>query len=285
LLKKSYQPALNETISRFMEILSAESELVNKLAESWVRANADKTLGKRPVASLDPLSSGVAANFSRRPFADLPVALQRRCVQIQLVWKGIAAGYELVEHLRLHPGVPIEVSAQRMNPAAVLPETGGDQAKSSGFRVEREAGGLVHESHSKSLVFSDECRQLDLGTGNGRLAWDGVEFAWQIFANKGLSKLKKTPGRELFDADLVGSTVILRHWLPGDRFQPIGMERAIKLQDLFVNQKVPQERRRRLTVGSTAAGDLFWVEGLRISERFKLTRATIRSLHWAWQRL
>jgi tRNA(Ile)-lysidine synthase len=89
---------------------------------------------------------------------------------------------------------------------------------------------------------------------------------------------------ESFDADLVGDVITLRHWRPGDRFQPIGMAASVKLQDWFINQKIPAERRRELVVAASAEGAVFWVEGLRISERFKLTEATRRRLIWRWQR-
>ena len=59
---------------------------------------------------------------------------------------------------------------------------------------------------------------------------------------------------------------------------------AVKLQDLFTNLKVPAGRRRELMVATTAAGELFWVEEVRIAERFKLSKGTIRRLHWRWKR-
>jgi tRNA(Ile)-lysidine synthase len=82
----------------------------------------------------------------------------------------------------------------------------------------------------------------------------------------------------------VGSKVILRHWRKGDRFQPIGMSGAVKLQDLFVNQKVARALRHQLVVAESEKGDIFWVEGLRISERFQLTKSTKRRLQWQWRR-
>ena len=91
------------------------------------------------------------------------------------------------------------------------------------------------------------------------------------------------PGREFFDAGKVGATIALRHWQPGDRFQPIGMAKRVKLQDLFTNQKVPVAERRRRAVAAAANGEIFWVEGLRISERFKLDKKTVRRLNWHWQ--
>jgi tRNA(Ile)-lysidine synthase len=60
------------------------------------------------------------------------------------------------------------------------------------------------------------------------------------------------------------------------------MASLVKLQDLFVNAKIPAVQRRELVLATTARGEIFWVEGLRISERFKLTPATRRKLRWSW---
>jgi hypothetical protein len=58
----------------------------------------------------------------------------------------------------------------------------------------------------------------------------------------------------------------------------LGRKRTSKLQDLFVNRKVPATVRRQLAVGETAAGQVFWVEGLPPGETFKVTAATRRIL-------
>jgi tRNA(Ile)-lysidine synthase len=58
----------------------------------------------------------------------------------------------------------------------------------------------------------------------------------------------------------------------------------VKIQDLFTNARVPAEERRRRLVAASASGDIFWVEGLRIGERFKVTPATRRCLVWRVQR-
>jgi len=92
------------------------------------------------------------------------------------------------------------------------------------------------------------------------------------------------PGCEFFDANRVGAVVRLRYWRAGDRFQPSGCASPAKLQDLFTNLKVPRAQRHRLVIGETAAGEIFWVEGLRIAERFKLDNQTIRCLKWTWKR-
>ena len=125
---------------------------------------------------------------------------------------------------------------------------------------------------------------MDLEGRAGEVEFDGARIWWRIRPRDVVQRPKPVVGREYFDADKVGSTVCLRHWRPGDRFQPIGMPGPVKLQDLFTNQKVPRGRRRQLIMAANAKGEVFWVEGMRISERFKLTKETIRCLHWRWKR-
>ena len=90
--------------------------------------------------------------------------------------------------------------------------------------------------------------------------------------------------KEWFDADRVGDQVRLRYWRPGDRFQPIGMKSSQKLQDIFTNLKVPRHERFRRVVATTADGVVWWVEGLRIGELFKLRPTTRHCLRWSWRR-
>ena len=107
----------------------------------------------------------------------------------------------------------------------------------------------------------------------------------------GILKNKKTTvnsgrrtGREFFDADKVGGQITLRHWRAGDRFQPIGLKSAVKLQDLFTNQKIPRARAGiDLVVAEAANGKIFWVQDLRMAEPFKLTPETKRRLVWRWR--
>jgi hypothetical protein len=61
------------------------------------------------------------------------------------------------------------------------------------------------------------------------------------------------------------------------------MKSAVKLQDWFTNQKIPAARRRELLLATTGKGEIFWVEGLRIGEAFKLTRRTRKVLQWRWR--
>ena len=81
---------------------------------------------------------------------------------------------------------------------------------------------------------------------------------------------------ERFDADALGDGLFVRTWENGDRFQPLGMNEAKKLQDFFVDEKVPRRRRGRVPLVCAADGRIAWVVGHRIADLFKVTERTRR---------
>jgi len=196
-------------------------------------------------------------------FDKLLVAIQRRVLQLQLTNLGVWADFELVERLRRTTDVLVGVS-----PA---------------FSVIRDAAGTVSLRTQAPVGFKVNELTVNLTGRAGEEDFNGVQFHWNFENAKTVIRLSRTTGREFFDADKVGARIILRHWQAGDRFQPIGLKSPVKLQDLFTNQKIPRARRHNLVVAEAANGQIFWVQNLRMSEPFKLTPGTKRSLVWRWR--
>ena len=90
-------------------------------------------------------------------------------------------------------------------------------------------------------------------------------------------RIDPDPNVEFFDYDKVAENIVVRTWKESDRFVPLGMKKSIKLSDFFVNQKVPVFRKEEYPL-FVSNGEIFWVGGLRISERFKVTKRTKRVL-------
>jgi tRNA(Ile)-lysidine synthase len=198
----------------------------------------------------------------KRSFRRLAEAVQRRVLQQQLIKLKVPLDFARIEHLRIRPDQPVAVSPGRW----LVRGTDGRVL----WRKLAEAS-----FHSASLKLNlRRRRQAHFGA---------VKFSWEIADEPGM-KLKRRANSEQFDADKIGAEVRLRHWQPGDRFRPIGAASASKLQDIFTNLKVPPLERRRRIVGVTSRGRLFWVEGLRMAEDFKLDAATVRRLKWRWKR-
>ena len=68
-----------------------------------------------------------------------------------------------------------------------------------------------------------------------------------------------------FDANAVRSGLWVRTRVPGDRFQPLGMDAEKKLQDFYVDEKVPRPWRDRIPLVVTERG-IAWVVGYRVAE-------------------
>jgi tRNA(Ile)-lysidine synthase len=62
----------------------------------------------------------------------------------------------------------------------------------------------------------------------------------------------------------------IRNRRPGDRFQPLGLPFPKKLKDFLIDRKIPAEIRDRLPL-LIWNGEIVWIAGVEISERFKVT--------------
>ncbi len=84
---------------------------------------------------------------------------------------------------------------------------------------------------------------------------------WEIAAKVGGG------GDAVLDAGALGPLALVRAWRDGDRMRPAGLGGTKTLQDLFTDRKVPRDLRRQLPVVE-AAGEIAWVAGLAVGERF-----------------
>lgn len=82
-----------------------------------------------------------------------------------------------------------------------------------------------------------------------------------------------SPDQAYIDWAQVQLPLEVRGWRPGDRFRPLGLQGHKKLQDLFVDAKVPREERAKIPVVSDQRG-ILWVPGFRIDERGRVGRGT-----------
>lgn len=249
LLRRQFNPAVDKSVSRLMEIVGAEAEVVTALAEEWLA---------------DGVTRPTSASESGGCFKECQVAVQRRIIQLQLQDLGVMADFELIESLRVEPEKSISIGRE--------------------VWVQSDDSGLVKKVSPPVHGFKAGIRKLTLGIKAGTTKFSGAHISWQMTTDGTHEIGRGVPRAETFDADKVGGKIVLRHWQAGDRFQPIGMKSAVKLQDWFTNQKIPAARRRELIVATTERGEVFWVEGLRIGERFKLGKLTRRRLVWRWIR-
>jgi tRNA(Ile)-lysidine synthase len=182
---------------------------------------------------------------------------------LQLFELGVEPDFQHVEELRASTGRAI--------------------AMASGIHLTRDPSGSVRRLPARAVEFvHDQCR-IELSGTRGMAQFAGLRINWRLLRRTTQPPRTPRDQREYFDADKVGTGLLLRHWRAGDRFQPIGLPSATKLQDWFTNRKIPAAERRRLVLGETEQGAIFWVQGERIGESCKITHNTSRILEFRWR--
>jgi tRNA(Ile)-lysidine synthase len=266
-LERDYNPAIKTLLHQTAEMLAAEDE--------WLEAEAARRTEDK---GQKPETRGREALAVERLLRE-HVAVQRRVIYRWLLTNnaGAAVDFETVEALR-------RMAASGQPESMVL--TGGVRVARKGERLALEQ---IHAGNS-CLATGHHAPTTQLAVpGRTEVAAFGVIVEVEMVTGDGILKPKavskprpKTQDaasfQEWLDADAVGGALALRNWRPGDRFQPIGMRSAKKLQDIFVDAKTPLEQRRRVPLLVAASGEICWLVGYRIGENFKITRAASRAL-------
>ncbi len=77
------------------------------------------------------------------------------------------------------------------------------------------------------------------------------------------------PELATLDAAALASEVEVRTWIDGDRMQPLGMGGTKTLGDLLAERGIPRSQRRTIPV-VTSGGEVAWIPGVAVGERFRL---------------
>ncbi|MEJ5186369.1 MAG: tRNA lysidine(34) synthetase TilS [Candidatus Geothermincolales bacterium] len=243
LLERRYNPAVKEVLCREADTLYHMVELVEERAEE---------LEQRAVTRLDD-----EVVIDRNALLEAPVLLQRQVIARSLRRAGGEADYHLVEELRRrflegeeNPWLDIGpgLVARRVYDRIVLGP--------------RPAPGELEEV------------KID-GEGIFQLPGWTLRVTLEPWEGGDPRKAVTSPLEALLDAERLRFPLRVRGVRPGDRFHPLGAPGTRKLQDFLVDLKVPLERRKDVAV-LESDGEIAWVMGMRIDDRFKVTPDTRR---------
>jgi tRNA(Ile)-lysidine synthase len=135
------------------------------------------------------------------------------------------------------------------------------------------------KKYSTLLITSEPPRRLEtytLESGSTSVLREADEV---IEASITEEPCEKGDGRRraVFDADRVSFPLTVRARKDGDYFYPAGFGKRKKLQDFFVDEKVPRDERDIVPV-VLSGDDILWVAGMRGDERFGPAEGTKRLL-------
>src|SRR5205823_2473931 len=122
---------LDKTVLRVMEIAGAETDFVAQTATKWL-------------------------GHPDGGFEELPLAVQRRCLHLQLVRHSFVPNFDLIEELRLNANRLISIHTAPSNLNRNLnrkPQTESKSARGKNVLVSRDSAGLVHFRPAESSAF------------------------------------------------------------------------------------------------------------------------------------
>jgi tRNA(Ile)-lysidine synthase len=188
---------------------------------------------------------------------DAPLALQRRVLRLWL-WKeenALDSGFDVVERL------------------GAMEEGGKEQLADNVYALVQK--GLLKIIRPSS--FQSPPKKVNV---RGKTCWGDV-----ILSCKGLKGIEcVAQGIGLYPAvctinpeALNGQPLVVRGRKPGDRMVPYGMKGTKKVQDIFVDQKVPEHTRDGIPL-LVCGEEIVWIPGYRIANRFAVRSTTTASL-------
>lgn len=249
---REYHPRIAQRLHQVADMLRTDNDVLEQRTEALARQVLSREVGNAMLS------------IKRAPFSAAPLAMQHRLLRYaidRLPFSGDRASFRDVATL-----LRFVVSGVSVGRRLTL------------------AGQLMAEQHN-DVILLWQARALPSTSLTvilpvpGTLSLHGLA---STLTARTVARGEDGQGRSgsrvaLLDFDAATSPLSLRFPRPGDRFRPLGATGSQKLQDFFVNKRVPRAIRPYVPL-VLAGPEILWVVGYRIAEPFKVRPETRRVL-------
>lgn len=262
-LESKLNPRLRQALLRLGDISEDENEWLEELS-SRILAECSASAPGEP-RSREIICEKI--NFH-------PAAARRRVLRQWLLSAGVrhqALDFETMERLdRL-------LTSRRASESATL---------EGGWKVRRECGRIKADREDVEHIEPYSARVRV--PGRTILPSQGLKITATMgkgFVGEKPAAIGSFPARAwLSAAAWRRRKIVVRSWKPGDRMSPHGMSGSKKVQDIFVDMKVPSRLRHRIPLFE-CGGEIIWLTGYRIARGWEVAGQSARSLHLCVDRL
>ena len=235
LLEREYNPNLRDLLNEAAEVALAEEDYWQKKAEAFIE-QWNEAPGTLLLHDKLGHSDGLLA---------VPLALQRRILKSFLERQGLPTDFHHVETLR-HCA---------LGETSQVDLPGGWLARRVGNGLELTPYGI----RPSDVVAGYEC-SLPIP---GRCVIPAAQLTVQATVISSDLAVCEAPGA-LLRLDSVGSELLIRNWVPGDRFRPAHTGSEEKLKRLFAEKRIPADQRPLWPV-ALAGSRIVWVRGFPVA--------------------
>lgn len=144
----------------------------------------------------------------------------------------------------------------------------------SGKYIENESFQIIR--HRKNLIitpkFLEKRNAVAVEKDDPPIRLGDLNFKLHFYSVDKL-KLVRSENIAQLDAALIRFPLIIRKWVAGDYFYPLGIRKKKKLSRFFIDQKLSLPDKEKIWIVESEKR-IIWVAGLRIDDRFKITERT-----------
>ena len=108
---------------------------------------------------------------------------------------------------------------------------------------------------------------------NNIISYDDYRISFVILNNKNNIEFSNNVLIKYFDYDKIEEKLIIRKRKNGDRMVPLGMKGSKKIKDIFMDLKIPIDKRDEIPI-LCFDNDIAWLVEHKVSEKFKITKET-----------
>lgn len=241
---RQFNPQIVQRLNALTDMLGAD----NRVIEQYVDSEGAKSVTWKAPQVVD---------IHRRPFRLAPLAIQRRLVRRtldKLSSSGVSIGFDHVEALRCYINTP--AAGRRLSlPGSLVAESRAES---------------VRLWNLKSMPARTWWRELPLP---GSLDIGALNMRIRAYIQERPQCLSPQANVALLALESLSQPLRIRFWHAGDRFHPLGGPGSKKLQDFYVDARIPSGDRPYVPL-VLSKHEIVWVVGYRIAEPFKVRPET-----------
>ena len=246
---QQYNPQIIGRLNELADMLRADSQVLEQQVDEW----ALQTLAWQTRSRVE---------ICCRLFGLAPVAIQRRLLR------------RVIEALATSPEAVGFIHLERLRQFVVSGKQGRRYSLPGEIGTERRAETILLWNVSRPLAIPCMLAlpvpgKVDIVPLNIRLTADVIPKPCHLG--------RISPQWALLDLDRIVCPLQVRFRQSGDRFYPLGSPGSKKLQDFFIDARIPRGERQHVPL-VVSNREIVWVVGYRIAEPFKLRPKTNRVL-------
>jgi tRNA(Ile)-lysidine synthase len=248
LLKENYNQNLTATLNRSAEIFRQE----DKFLRSYARRQLEEIMIKEAEAEI---------RVATKQLLRYDLALQRRIVREGL--HSLVGTYK--DFYYQHIEAILELAGQE--------ESGKQLDLPQGVIVGSNYDQLIFSTHE--LAADIDYFEVKASIGQTRIPELELLVKSEVFPSSySWEKESQKSKIACLDFSQIGTEFFIRQRQPGDSFKPLGLQGTKKIKDFFIDEQIPRWQRDKTPIFTTRSGRIFWVGGIRIDDRFKITETT-----------